>query len=58
MWGVFFTKLTEFTHLKTIFKSFLILMRIVIDLFAHSTFELNHVVLRHTGRNSKIVLGV
>jgi hypothetical protein len=60
MWSVFFAKLTKFTHFKSIFECLLVFMRIVVDLFAitYSTFEFDHVVLRHTGRDSKIVLGV
>ena len=60
MWSMLFAELTELTHFKTIFERLFIFMRIVVDLFAitYSTFEFYHVVLRHTGRNSKIVLGV
>lgn len=47
MWSVLAAKFAELLDLEAIFEGSLIFSRIVVDLFTLSTFEFNHVVLRH-----------
>lgn len=47
----------ELFQLQTIFDRFLVFSRAVVDCFAISTLEFNHVVLRHIGGQFLEILG-
>jgi len=44
---MFLARSTELIELKSFFELFLVLMRVVIHSLAHSTLEIDEIVLRH-----------